>query len=202
VYRRHRATDDREAAPTTRGQRRSTRPCGCVRGKTPEEESRTWLRGETNPRRSEAEQAVEGVRNAEDGTERAWVKARDPRRKTGSGRFRLMPRWGRRPQGRRSRVVASRGAKAGPRAGRARNSGGDAKRTAGSTARSHWPNGDGWNTAKATRKRQRPGGIGEPDTSDTSSHEDCEAQRIPRRGSQRGDTPAASQDRNPSKGNA
>jgi len=120
----------------------------------------------------------------------------------GNGRFRLTPRWGRKPQGRRSRIVSSRDEAVGPRAGRARYSGGDAKHTAGSTARSHWPNGDGRKTTKATRKRQRQGGIGEPDRTDTPSHEDCGVQRIPVRGGQRGDVLAASQDRNPSKGNA
>jgi len=165
---------------------------------TPEEESRTWLRGETNPQRSEAD-TVEDVRNVEDGTERAWEGSRPL---DGNGRFRLTPRWGRKPQGRRSRIVSSRDEAVGPRAGRARYSGGDAKHTAGSTARSHWLNGDGRKTTKATRKRQRQGGIGEPDRTDTPSHEDCGVQRIPVRGGQRGDVLAASQDRNPSKGNA
>jgi hypothetical protein len=37
-------------------------------GKTLKSEPWTWLRGETNPRRSVEEEAVEDVRNVEDGT--------------------------------------------------------------------------------------------------------------------------------------
>jgi hypothetical protein len=39
-----------------------------VKGKPLESESRTWLRGEIDPRRQGEEKAVEDVRNVEGGT--------------------------------------------------------------------------------------------------------------------------------------
>jgi len=45
-----------------------TRYGSAERGKPLESESRTWLWGEINPRRSVEEEAVEDVRNVEDGT--------------------------------------------------------------------------------------------------------------------------------------
>jgi len=54
-------------------------------GKPLKSEPWTWLRGEINPRSSVEEEAVEDVRNVEDGTKRAW----DAR---GCGLRRTMPR--------------------------------------------------------------------------------------------------------------
>ena len=50
--------------------RPSTRWYGFAKGKTPEERTLDVAAGRNKPARPKAEQAVEGVRNAEDGTKR------------------------------------------------------------------------------------------------------------------------------------
>jgi hypothetical protein len=59
---------DSGRAPTTRGNGPSTRRYGFVGGKTPEERTLDVAVGRNKPTKPMADETVEGVRNAEDGT--------------------------------------------------------------------------------------------------------------------------------------
>jgi hypothetical protein len=63
-----RQLDGRRQPPTDRRARGADEALWPGSGRKPlEGESRTWLRGETNPQSREEEQTAEGVRNAEGG---------------------------------------------------------------------------------------------------------------------------------------